>query len=311
MVSGAFRAAALNTEWLLKTRTETPKAGRRRHYVASATVLLLGVPVFSRTGVGEGYASIDECLENGERRWDVEFGAGSFPDKAHGLNKLGFIRESVMETQNGVRTACAYFGFMTTSQEKNLDEAKNSLAPSGETATYSVGCGSVTNDGVDGQTLRINLSSRYNWRDFASIAREVRTAVSALPLGLRTPLDPQAGIPATFLNAVRSAMSNPTASTEELLIFNGKYYVLRTEKQRDAAMSAQLAKQGVVQSADRIVRLNGTLIPKHAGEKTNFRIWFERGSHNAPPLRFDYQARSFLRLSFEANGTGSATPLNF
>lgn len=161
----------------------------RSNYVARATVTLFGVAVFSRSGVGQGYARYRESLLGEGRSVDIEFGAGSFPEKAHAVNKMGFIRESVIETTGGERVECAYFGFMTTSHETTLDDARKSILPSGETLTYSVGCGTVTRGGVNGHTVRIQLPSRYDWRDCAVIAREARSAVGVHPMEERMPLE--------------------------------------------------------------------------------------------------------------------------
>jgi hypothetical protein len=242
---------------------------------------------------------------------DIEFGAGSFPDKAHGLNKLGFIRESVIESQSGDRAACAYFGFMTTSQEEHFEDAKRSLLPAGDSLTYSVGCGTVTPEGASGRTLRINLPSRYSWRDCTTIARKARAAAGAEPMGDRKPLQDSPVLPATFLYAIRKAMLDPNPHTEDVVIFNGKYFTLRTGKQTDAAMGELLVQRDLATSADRIIRLAGTLQPKSHAERTSFRVWFESGSEHAPPLRFDYQARSFLRLSFESGAPCQVAPLQF
>jgi len=43
--------------------------------------------------------------------------------------------------------------------------------------------------------------------------------------------------------------------------------------------------------------------------RTPFKIWFEAGSEELPPLRFEYQAKPFLRLVFEADATTSVPPV--
>jgi hypothetical protein len=275
---------------------------RARRYVARATVTLLGVPVFSRSGVGEGYARYQESPIAEGRSIEIEFGAGSFPEKAHGVNKMGFLREAVIETCAGALAECNYFGFMTASQEKSLDDARKSFLPAAENLTYSASFGTIRRDGVSGRTMRIQLPSRYDWRDCAAIAREVRPAVEARPTEEPAPLQPGGDIPATFLYAVRKAILDPRRFSEEQLIFNGKYFVLRTERQPDVAVGRELAARNLARSADRVIRLTGTLQLKHGGNQTNFHVWFESGSEQEPPLRFDYQAKSFLHLSFLSSG---------
>lgn len=106
-------------------------------------------------------------------------------------------------------------------------------------------------------------------------------------------------------------MHDPRCLAEERLIFNGRYFVLRTEKQPDAAVGAEFAARDMVRSADRVVRLTGTLHPKSGGNRTKFHVWFENGPEESLPLRFDYQAKSFLCLSFVADGTDRPSPAVF
>jgi hypothetical protein len=308
----AAGAATLEIGRLLPSRTNSAAPGPDlkgdvcdRSYVVRATVTLLGVTVFSRNGVGEGYARYEVSPAAEGRSVVIEFGAGSFPEHAHGINKMGFIRESVMETAFGSRAGCAYFGFMTTSQEASLVDAKRLLDAAGETLTYSVSCGTVTRDGANNRTMLIRLPSRYGWRDRAAITREARTNLENAGPGDRVPRE-SAGVPATFLYAVRRAMLDPNDLTEERLIFNGKDFALRTDKRPDAAVGAELVRRNIARSADRVIRLNGMLQPGKGGARTGFRVWFESGSEQTPPLRFDYQARSFLRLAFETSGSNFA-----
>src|SRR5579883_1798259 len=94
---------------------------QHRAYRADALVRLLGITVFSRAGVGSGFASYREARRSGVTVTTSRFGGGSFPARAHNLNRLGFIEEVVIETGAGPVEA-AYFGFMTSSPEESLNE---------------------------------------------------------------------------------------------------------------------------------------------------------------------------------------------
>ena len=264
-------------------------------YLVSATIQLLGVPVVSRSFVGEGYARFDESIVAGKRRIRLEFAAGSLPERAHGFNKLGFLCESVVETQlDGQpveRAESEYFGFMTTSQEKSVEEARASLRTSEEMLTYTIGCGHATPQGVLTRTFRIQLPSHYSWRDRSTIADEARLAAGSQQ-EQRNVQDSREGVPATFLYAIREAMIEKAPHCEQAIVFNGRSFTLITEKQTDDAMSAVLG------SSAHIIRLTGTLQPKQGGTRNRFRLWFECGAGHCPPLRFEYQARPFLRLTF-------------
>ncbi len=69
-----------------------------RKYTANATVMLFSIPLFSRAGVGSGYALVEESGPT----LSIQFGAGSYPESARGLNRLGFIQEAVVEERPGV-----------------------------------------------------------------------------------------------------------------------------------------------------------------------------------------------------------------
>jgi hypothetical protein len=78
---------------------------KEKRYRIDATIVVFGIPVYTRTGVGGGFARVEE--RDGERR--LQFAAGSWPAQARGLNRLGFVEERASETGS------SYFGFMTAS----------------------------------------------------------------------------------------------------------------------------------------------------------------------------------------------------
>src|SRR5579862_9050068 len=129
---------------LLGARSATSLSKSIRKYTANATVTLLGCPIVSKSGVGSGYILIDES----DGSTTIELGAGSHPESARGLNRLGLIQESVVESAPGEVSECSYFAFMTASKEKSLDDARKALnsnsgagrsgdGTSGETTPYT------------------------------------------------------------------------------------------------------------------------------------------------------------------------------
>src|ERR1700690_893921 len=62
----------------------------QRRYGAKATITLLSVPLVYRAGVGSGYIVIEQSAES--HTVGIQFGAGSWPEAARGLNRLGFIQ---------------------------------------------------------------------------------------------------------------------------------------------------------------------------------------------------------------------------
>lgn len=268
--------------------------GNHRRYRAHATVALFSVPFVSKADVGSGYILIeDDGLPTNTTA--IQFGAGSWPEAARGLNRLGFIREEVTEKTSGEPAECAYFAFMTTSPEKSLDQARRALDASGDTIPYAAAEALGRNGRFVSRLSRIRFPSRLTWRDCPRLIEMVRGAVaSGAPVQrLEKALGPNESAPATFLYAVRKAILDPAAGTTGSLIYNGREFELRTTKEADG----------------RAIRLNATLREKATGRETPFKVWYEAGAEHLPPLRFEYQARSFLRLTFEFDPEASRSPV--
>jgi hypothetical protein len=48
------------------------------------------------------------------------------------------------------------------------------------------------------------------------------------------------------------------------------------------------------------MRVSGTLQREHGGKPIDFRLWIEKDAPQPIPLRIDYRAKAYLRLTFEA-----------
>ena len=262
------------------SENRAPRSCQRR-YRASAVILLCGVPIFSKRGVGAGYASIDESRDENLTTYTLRFAGGSWPDKVHGLNRLGMIEETVVENRAGEPLEANYFGFMTSAAEKNLDQAKQSFAASpGAMANYTATEGVVRDGRFRFHTLHFQFPARYTWADRARLREEVRASMGDAGNTSRDLSDKTN----TFLNAVRHALSNSSKTTAEMLIYSGKLYRLTTDKQPEN---------------DSVMRLNGMLEEEATGQRTPFKIWFEKDAASILPLRIEYKAKPFLKLIFE------------
>lgn len=282
-----------------------------RRYRASATVTLLSIPVFSRADVGTGFTVIEDGAAGDTNTVAIQFGAGSWPETAHGLNRLGYIQEIVTGNRAGDIAECAYFAFMTSSQEKNLEQAKKALETSGGMIPYAAAEG-IGKDGAFRSRLdRIAFPSKLTWRDYPELIEKVRSTM-ANEAPTETASRQFSGgetVPATFLYSVRRALQASALKTSATLIYNGRQFRLSTEKEPDAAMGEKMLVRGIVKDAGQVMRLNATLYDFTTRVVTPFRVWYENGAEHLPPLRFEYQARSFLRLAFEYDPAASGPPL--
>src|SRR5579872_800524 len=91
----------------------------QRHLRVHATILLFGVPIFKRADVGAGCATAEIGSAVDQTMTALQFAAGSTPERAHGLNRLGLMKEFVIE-RNARVDKSSYSGFMTSSPEKSL-----------------------------------------------------------------------------------------------------------------------------------------------------------------------------------------------
>lgn len=277
-------------------------AGQRRTYTASATVTLFSVPLVSRSGVGSGYALVEQAASPGGTVISIQFGAGSYPESARGLNRLGLLHEVVLEQPAGRPRESAYYALMTTSPETNLTQARKAVDAQSGLVPY-VAAQASGNCGVCSARIeRMDLPPQYTWRNADTLLRRLRAMLASWP----SPAAGSRGDVTTFLYAIRRALAAAQPRTNADLFFNLKRFALATEKVRDPAMGRRFADRKLVASADAVMRLNASIQDRATGGKTPFRIWFEAGSAG-PPLRFEYQARPFLRLAFEAD-VGAQAP---
>ena len=171
--------------------------------------------------------------------------------------------------------------------------------------------GIATNRCFRSRLRRLAFPANLTWRDYPALIEKVRSAMANETPGETASKDFNArdAAPSTFLCLVRKALLAPALKTSGTLIYNGKEFRLNTEKEPDTAAGAKMALRGIVKKASGVMRLNATLYDFTTRVVTPFRVWYEAGSEQMPPLRFEYQARSFLRLAFEYDPDASGPPL--
>ena len=285
----------------------SPVSARYTTYSASAVVSLLSIPLLARNAVGSGYALVEEGGYAEGGGVSIQFGAGSWPEAARGLNRFGLIHELTLEGPNGEARECAYFAFMTASPEKDMAQARQALVRSGAAIPRIAAQGRADRSGFASRVDNLALPSRLTWRDADQLTAHVHEA-TANSTCLR---DTGRGAASTFLYSVRRAMLDLATETQTVLFFNCNQYGLTTRKEKDPAVAAGLAERGLTSTPDSVRRLSSVLTNLATGRQTPFSVWYETGSAGAPPLRFEYQVRSFLRLAFEADPVALRLPVSF
>jgi hypothetical protein len=299
--AGLLRAAALpRLTWdaALSARTsEALNKAAERRYRADAQVIVLGITLFHRAGVGGGSAVWRESVlpQGGMLRF-LEFIGFSLPERAAGLNRIGFIREMARLGDSGT-TESIYFGLMTSSPEETAEDARKAIESQAAEAVYSAIEGRVAADSAENVLAHFRAPAKWTIRNQDELIEEAHTALAAMP---KTPLEGnsrEAG-EATFLESLARLLRDSEEQTS--YIYNGRRYQLSFRRSADPKATAQFRERGIIGQSSQVLRASGQVRRESAGKEHNFRLWFEPGTEMPIPLRIEYQAKSYLRLMFEA-----------
>lgn len=296
------------------TNAATPTAPSfakvQRRYIATAYITVLSIPIFSRSGVGLGYASAEEQLTGSESSLSLRFLSGSLPERAHGLNRFGFIQETVQQN-NAVMVSARYFGLMTASSEESIGDAKKALeSKTGDTVPFVAAQAFINPVTARYSVRHMLLPSGYRQSNADQLLNQVQAEFASTKAGEpEKSLNLNGELISTFLCSVRRAIETGEPRFDNRLVYNGKTFRFHAEKHLDPKVGEELRKTGIVAAAARVTALAGTIHNEKTNEVTSFRLWFEQGSANFLPLRFDFKPKSYLRLVFDADPHAPAEPL--
>jgi len=275
----------------------------RRYYRADAVIMLFSMPIFSKAGVGSGFSFAEELDSPGPRSRRVGFGGGSWPDRAHGLNRLGYIHETVVE-QAGQLAESRYFGFMSTSQEERLDEARKAIRDGSQTPLFSAIRGESLRGAYSARFTRFMSKDAVSWRLWRNVARAAERSFDGECVSSReehgTPGSPDK-ILTTLLYALLRVRENGFKPSRTVFIYGGVQRSLETVSSPDPRLGEKLRQRGLVARADSVVHVTGTTRNLQTGARTRFSVWWDRDSSSLLPVRIELEPRSFLRLAFEAD----------
>lgn len=268
-----------------------------RRYRADAQVLVLSVPLLHRTAVGGGSVQWSEWAEtNGGSLRMIEFLGFSSPERAAGLNRLGFIRELTRTAPDGIRDAI-YFGLMTASNEESAEEAQKALHSKATESAYTVIEGRIAAGASTSALAHFIGPSRITAEhraELVTMGRRALSAVSVQPAGFTIAVSPP-----TFLNALAEALCGPP-QVESRYVYAGRMYRLWLHRVADPKTTEYFRERKLIAPGAKVVRASGKVQREAGGKETQFRIWVEESSGRPIPLRIEYQAKSYLRLTFEA-----------
>ncbi|MEX2300664.1 MAG: hypothetical protein WD733_06990, partial [Bryobacterales bacterium] len=262
--SGSTQAASLLVEQLRRPPQERQGATRKAFYRADVTILLLSLPIYRRRGAGGGCVEVEQRRDADRDSLAIRFSAGSYPEQARGLNRLGYIEEVIISRASQVEEL-AYFGFLTSSREKDVAEARRALEESGQTAvTYSAAEGHIRSGAETSRKSSLNLPDVHTWTQTGPLLEQVRTAFLA-DTEAETHTRKHQGAPATFLFSLLSAAWGRESTFEASYSYLAKDYHMRVEKKADLETGRRMAQDGLTHLPDAVVLLNLTYARPRAG----------------------------------------------
>lgn len=277
-----------------RTPVPAPLAGYSRtsvhwcHYSVRATVTMLGIPIFSRQEVGGGYASVETGTSKTTKRTQataLQFAAGAWPHRAAGLNRFGIFKETLIEDA-GVAPQVSFAGLMSSSKEANLDEARQALKSGGDVIELTMIRGGSQEGNAWAQTEDLTAQAPESWVEadgmlVAQLARAPETPPEYL----------NAQDVAPFLVTMQRAALCREPSFKTRFFHASKQFVLE-------------AKWDVNDN-----ELRGTIRSAEGHKLSEFRTRYAQGDASGVPVRIEYQPRSFLKLTFEADPEISTPPI--
>ncbi len=263
-----------------------------RTYRIDAVILFLGLTVYRRSGVGGGQASLEETGEGDALRRTLFFAGGSDPKRAHGLNRLGWIREVVAGAPTAPSEA-TYFGVLTSSPEESLEHARKSVeaTPSG-LSIFSAASGRNTAAHSRSAVTHFEHAAGAIWSDRGLINHAQSTFHANVDWRETSwPDSPNHmwpnQVPPTFLLQLATLLKQRARRAVGRYVYNEQEFLLEL----NAAASRD--REGLLPVRGKIRNLR-------TGKENLFRVWLEDAPDSVVPVRIEYQARSFLRLTLVA-----------
>ena len=290
-------------------------------YRVDATVrmplLFAAIPLVSRESVGvTTIAARDYVSPDGSSVRTYELFAASFPERARGLNRLGFLREALV-VEAGAVAQSAQFGVISADREDTREKADEAIARASDLLPYAVIDSRVGRDRATSRVVHMDLAGQ--WEDAAGLYREVRPRWDDGALDDLRELDNGAAhyeMPLSFLGALQHHLQRVADAVAadrdprkehrtQPYVHNGRLFRfdLRSVK-RDGDRTREFAFAGWLDDPTALRRLDYRVRDAGGREVDRFKLWVELraaepGVRFPPPhlpLAYEYEPGSYLRL---------------
>ena len=292
-----------------------PDRAHQARYQINATVLfpLFSIPLAHRDDVGFASAAVQE-FRNGPRQVRTfELFSASFPERARGLNRTGFIREAVSMSRGGIRWT-AHFGALSSNPETSRQEV--ALDSDESLQSYTVLDGFTNRSHSSNTDAHLVLqgswsSSRHFYETLMEVWRE-----SELD-GEETRSHPQAEVPSMeplgFLGILHHSLdmaardvrrrSTPRKIRHPFAHKGQLMFLDLTDHRVDRRRQSLYAEQGLVTLNATVHRFDYRILDRQRDQVQRFTLWTElpavpTGRVPVPvfPIAFEFKAKSFLKL---------------
>lgn len=285
----------------LLERFPAPRLDAQSCYRADIAIQIFRVPLYRKRGVGGAVANLRQYESGRESAVGISFLAGSNPERAGGVNRFGYIEEVVLE-EGAVPAEAAYFGMMTSSPESSFESARAALGESGRERAYYAGIdGHLKASESVSTSAAFASSGKYTWSGHPALASLMKRALldGSSEVKVESRANPRWEIPITFLYAVSKALRQPQGKQRTNYIYHGQEFELETSREPDAKKGAEFQEAGLVKHWSSVLRLEARSKQLATNGKTSFTVWQDASDLNGLPLRFEFQPKSFLKLTFE------------
>jgi hypothetical protein len=225
----------------------------------------------------------------------LEFTGFSLPERAAGLNRMGFIRE-LSRFADKSPTESIYFGLMTSSPEESAEEARRALTAHTTEIAYSAIEGRIDMNAVETSGAHFMAPARWSVENRGELVDRARSALSAASRSAAGSVHGIGSPP--FLQALAEVLRDPLVM-ETRYTYSSRIYRMWVSRTPDPKVTTYFRTHGLIGEDRDVIRIAGRIRSETGGKETNFRLWFEPGEMPLP-LRIEYQAKSYLRLVFEA-----------
>ena len=308
---GAFgdTKVAASQEWAVAFRVDA---------TVRLPLLIAKIPIASRENVGVTTFSVRHFTTDGRTGVRAyEFYAASFPDRARGLNRLGFLREAVVVTRTGI-IETAQFGVISSEREDSMAKVEGVLDNDAELLPYSVVDTLITAEAADSRVLQLLMSGQ--WATAAELHDDVRPRWKAEeptytrhlsnedPTGYETPLAFFSGLQVSMqavANAVAAGEDPRDTQRYQPYVNNSRPFRFELRKiARDQKRADEYARGGWLENPDALRRLEYRLRDARGKEVDRFKLWVElrASSPDDPfprphlPVAYEYEPAGYLRL---------------